>query len=55
MDECMRRLGFNSPVGTGGVLDLCLCCGGVGGDWVGDWVGAWTRVWRGGVMSGFSV
>ena len=30
--EWMRRfgLGFNNPVGTGGVLDvcLCLCCGG---------------------------
>ena len=26
-------LGFTSPVGTGGVLDVCLCfgCGGVGG------------------------
>ena len=41
-------LGFNNPVGTGGVLDMCLCfgCGGVGG----EWVGAWTRVWSG-VMS----
>ena len=31
-------LGFNNPVGTGGVLDLCLGCGcvsGVGGEWVG--------------------
>ena len=29
-------LGFTNPVGTGGVLDVCLCfgCGGVGG--VGD-------------------
>ena len=26
-------LGFTNPVGTGGVLDVCLCfgCGGVGG------------------------
>ena len=35
-DECMRGLGlglgFSNPVGTGGVLDVCLClgCGGVG-------------------------
>ena len=30
-------LGFTNPVGTGGVLDVCLClgCGGVGGEWVG--------------------
>ena len=50
--EWMRGLvlGFTNPVGTGEVLDVCLCfgCGGVGGDWV--W-GALTRVWRGGVMS----
>ena len=28
-------LGFANPVGTGGggVLDVCLCCG--GGEWVG--------------------
>ena len=35
MDERMRGLGlgFTNPVGTGGVLDVCLClgCGGVGG------------------------
>ena len=38
----MRELGFvfTNPVGTGGVLDMCLCvgCGGVGGvgeEWVG--------------------
>ena len=39
-------LGFTNPVGTGGVLDMCLCfgCGGVGG----EWVGAWTRVGSGG-------
>ena len=24
-------LGFTNPVGTYGVLDMCLCCGGVGG------------------------
>ena len=31
-------LGFTNPVGTGGVLDRCLCfgCGGVGGEWVGS-------------------
>ena len=40
--EWMRELvlGFTNPVGTGGVLDMCLCfgCGGVGGvgeEWVG--------------------
>ena len=39
-------LGFTNPLGTGGVLDMCLCfgCGGVGGEW------AWTRVGRGGVV-----
>ena len=46
----MRGLGlfFTDPVGTWGVLDVCLGCGGVGG--VGG-ACAWTRVWRGGVMS----
>ena len=40
-DEWMRELGlgFTNPVGTGGMLDVCLCfgCGGVGvgGEWVG--------------------
>ena len=33
--EWMRELGlgFTNPLGTGGVLDMCLCfgCGGVGG------------------------
>ena len=24
-------LGFTNPVGTGGVLEMYLCCGGVGG------------------------
>ena len=37
--EWMRGLGlgFNNPVGTGGVLDVCLCfgCGGVGWELVG--------------------
>ena len=39
----MRKLGlgFTNPVGTGVVLDMCLCfgCGSVGfvgGEWVGD-------------------
>ena len=45
MGEWMRvlGLGFTNPVGTGGVLDVCLYlgCGGVGGV---EWVGAWTRV-----------
>ena len=33
-------LGFTNYVGTGGVLDVCLCfgCGGVGGVG-GEWVG----------------
>ena len=33
-------LGFTNPVGTWGVLDVCLCfgCGGVGGV-AGEWVG----------------
>ena len=44
-------LGFTNPVGTEGVLDVCLCFsfGGVGGVG-GEWVGAWTRVWRSGVV-----
>ena len=31
--EWMRELclGFTNPVGTGGVLDMCFGCGGVGG------------------------
>ena len=43
-------LGFTNPVGTWGVLDVCLylgcdsvCC--VGGECV-----AWNRIWRGGVV-----
>ena len=53
MDE---RIGFGlyNPLGTGGVLDMCLCfgCGGVGGVG-GEWVGGLDRGrerW-GGVMS----
>ena len=44
-------LGFTNPVGTGGVMDVCLCfgCGGVGGVG-GEWVGAWTSVGIGGVV-----
>ena len=34
-------LRLTNPVGTRGVLDVCLCCCGVGG----EWVGAWTRDW----------
>ena len=37
--EWMRELGlgFTNPMGTKGMLDMCLCfgCGGVGGEWVG--------------------
>ena len=37
--DWMRGLDFTNPVGTGGMLDVCLylCfgCGGVGGEWVG--------------------
>ena len=51
--EWMREfgLGFTNPVGTGGVLDTCLCfgCGGVGGGWVGGLDQVRER-W-GGVMS----
>ena len=27
----MIEFGFTNPVGTGGVCDMCLGCGGVGG------------------------
>ena len=47
-------LGFTNPVGTGGVLYMCLCfcCGGVGGVG-GEWVGGFDqgRERWGGVMS----
>ena len=47
-------LGFTNPVGTGGVLDMCLrfsCSGmgGVGGEWVGGLDQGWE--WWGIVMS----
>ena len=49
----MRGLGldFTNPVGTRGVLDLCLRfgCGGVGGEWVGG-MDQGLEEW-GGVMS----
>ena len=52
--EWMKGLGldFTNPVGTWGVLDVCLCfgCGGVGGvDW--EWVGGLGQGLEGGVMS----
>ena len=54
--EWMRGLGLGltNPVGTGRVLDVCLCfgCGGVGGV-AGEWVGGFDQgleTW-GGVMS----
>ena len=51
--EWMRELGlgFTNSLGTGGVLDMCLCfgCGGVGGEWVGGLDKGRER-W-GGVMS----
>ena len=54
--EWMRELGlgFTNPLGTGGVLAMCLCfgCGGVGGVG-GEWVGGLDkgRERWGGVMS----
>ena len=59
-DEWMRGLGsgFTNPVGTWGVLDMCMClgCGGVGGvgsvGGVGrELVGGLGLEWWGGVMS----
>ena len=37
-------LGFNNPMGTGELLDVCLCfgCGGVGGAG-GEWVGGFDQ------------
>ena len=46
----MIGLGFTNPVRTGGVGDMCMCCGGDGRS---GWV-AWARVWEG-VMSVFVV
>ena len=47
-------LGFTNPVGTGGVLDVCLClgCGGIGcvGGAGEEWEGAWNMVWKSGVV-----
>ena len=40
MDE---GLGFTNPLGTGGVLDMCFGCGGVGGEWVGGLDRGWER------------
>ena len=34
--DWMRGLGFTNPVGTGGVLNVCLGCSGVGGKVVGS-------------------
>ena len=47
--EWMRELGlgFTNPVGTGGVLDMCLC---FGWDGVGGVGGDQSREWRGGVI-----
>ena len=46
------HLDFTNSVGTGGVLDVCLCfgCGGVGGVG-GEWVGGSDQEGWGGVMS----
>ena len=48
----MRRDEFTNPVGTGGVLYVCLCrsgMGGVGGEWV-EGFDKGLQMW-GGVMS----
>ena len=49
--EWMRELGlgFTNPVGTGGVLDMCLCFGCCGGEWAGGLYQGRER--RGGIMS----
>ena len=46
--EWMKGLGlsFSNPVGTGKMLDVCLCCAGVCRVWVGVW--AWNRIWKSG-------
>ena len=47
-------LGFTNPVGTGGVLDVCLCLGWLGMcDVAGEWVGGMDHclVGWGGIMS----
>ena len=56
VERGMSELGldFTNPLGTGGVLDMCLCLvavvwGGVGGEWVGGLDRGRER-W-GGVMS----
>ena len=56
-------LGFTNPVGTGEVLDVCLCfgfggVGGVGGEWVGGLyhsLEGWGGVVCVSCESGFSV
>ena len=61
--EWMRELGlgFTNPVGTGGVLDMCLCfgcvgVGGVAGEWVGGLEpGSGAAGWGCLCESGFSV
>ena len=44
-------LGFTNLMGTGGVLEVCLClrCGGVGGVG-GEWVGSLEQGLEGGVV-----
>ena len=50
MDERIG-LGFTNPVGTGGVLVVCLCLGGGGvGSIGGEWVGGLDQSLEGGVM-----
>ena len=49
--EWMRGLGlgFTNPVGTGGVLDVCLCLGGGGVGYVGGVGWKWVGPGYGGV------
>ena len=43
-------LDFTNPVGIGGVLDVCLGCGGVGNVGV-EWIrGLYQDLWRGDVV-----